>query len=109
RQVFVNLIGNAIKYLGAAPAPIVEISRREAGGVAEFVVADNGIGIDPAYHQTIFEMFQRLREIEVEGTGIGLPIVKKVVEGAGGRVWVDSARGAGARFHFTWPLARRAT
>lgn len=107
RQVFANLIGNALKYLGDAPAPVVEISRHDTGGVAEFVVADNGIGIEPAYHQTIFEMFQRLREVEVEGTGIGLPIVKKVVESAGGRVWVDSALGAGARFHFTWPLGRR--
>jgi hypothetical protein len=62
-------------------------------------------GIDPAYHGKIFEVFQRLQDIPTHGTGMGLAIVKKIVEGAGGRVWVESARGEGATFRFTWPAA----
>ncbi len=98
-QLFANLIGNAVKYLGDTAAPAVEIGRTER----EFYVRDNGIGIDPAYHARIFETFQRLKDVEVDGTGIGLAIVKKIVEGAGGRLRVESAAGAGATFFFTWP------
>jgi signal transduction histidine kinase len=69
-----------------------------------FEVADNGIGIDPAYHDKIFVIFQRLQDVEVEGTGVGLAIVKKIVDQAGGVVRVQSAKGAGAVFSFTWPI-----
>jgi len=103
-QVMRNLIGNAVKYLGDTPEPRIEIgSVRRDDDVVECWVRDNGIGIDPAYHEKIFEMFQRLHDVPVEGTGIGLAIVKKVIEGAGGRVWVESALGQGATFRFTWP------
>jgi light-regulated signal transduction histidine kinase (bacteriophytochrome) len=98
-QLFMNLVGNAVKYLGETAAPAVEIGRTEE----ELYVRDNGIGIDPAYHARIFETFQRLKDIEVEGTGVGLAIVKKIVEAAGGRLRVESAAGAGAAFFFTWP------
>jgi len=102
-QVMRNLIGNAVKYLGDTPEPRIEIGSVRRDDVVECWVRDNGIGIDPAYHEKIFEMFQRLHDVPVEGTGIGLAIVKKVIEGAGGRVWVESALGQGATFRFTWP------
>ena len=108
-QVFGNLIGNAVKYMGdAVESPTVEIGRVNRDGWAECFVRDNGIGIDPRYHTKIFETFQRLEEIEAEGTGIGLAIVKKIVEGSGGRLWVESAVGQGSTFFFTWPLSTAA-
>jgi len=105
-QVMSNLVGNAIKYLGNTPAPVVEIGAKDGGGeLVECYVKDNGIGIDPAYHEKVFEIFQRLKETQAEGTGVGLAIVKKIVEGAGGRIWIESAKGQGATFRFTWPRA----
>lgn len=106
-QVLRNLLGNAIKYLGSTPTPTVEIGSVDRGGVVECYVRDNGIGIDPAYHENIFAIFHRLKDVEAEGTGVGLAIVKKVVEAAGGRVWVESAKGEGATFRFTWPKTVR--
>ncbi len=102
-QVFSNLVGNAVKYLGDAADPAIEIGRLDRGAGWELFVRDNGVGIDPAYHTRIFEAFQRLKEVPAEGTGVGLAIVKKIVETAGGRVWVESAAGQGATFFFTWP------
>ncbi|MGH7829975.1 MAG: sensor histidine kinase, partial [Candidatus Binatia bacterium] len=104
QQVMTNLLSNAVKYLGARPDPMIEIGAKENGGkMIECYVKDNGIGIDPQYHEKVFETFQRLKEIETEGTGVGLAIVRKIIEGAGGRVWVESAKGEGATFRFTWP------
>lgn len=105
-QVFGNLLGNAIKYLGDTPSPTVEIGSVDRGAFVECFVTDNGIGIDPAYHDKIFEIFQRLKEVDAPGTGVGLAIVKKIVDGAGGRIWVESAPGRGATFRFTWPKPR---
>jgi signal transduction histidine kinase len=68
-------------------------------------VKDNGIGIHPDYRQRIFNPFQRLKTLDVDGTGVGLSIVKRIVEGRHGRVWVESAPGAGATFYFTVPVA----
>ena len=102
-QVVRNLVSNAVKYLGDTPTPRVEIRTIERDDEIECLVADNGIGIDPTYHHKVFEMFQRLNDVEVSGTGLGLPIVKKIVEGAGGRIWIESARGEGTTVHFTWP------
>jgi signal transduction histidine kinase len=82
----------------------VDVSARQQDGVWEFVVADNGPGIAPEYHERVFGIFQTLEARDrVEGTGIGLSVVKKLVETRGGRVWIDSAAGGGAAFHFTWP------
>ncbi len=102
-QVWRNLVGNAVKYLGDRPNGRVEVGAVVQGAVVECFVRDNGIGIEPVYHERIFETFQRLKEIDVEGTGVGLAIVKKIVAGAGGRIWVESGKGQGATFRFTWP------
>lgn len=102
-QVMRNLLGNAVKYLGDTSEGRVEVGAVDRGTLVECYVRDNGIGIDPAYHERIFEVFQRLKEVEVDGTGVGLAIVKKIVQGRGGRIWVESAKGHGATFHFTWP------
>jgi GAF domain-containing protein len=103
-QIFSNLIGNAVKYMGDTAAPVVEIGRVDQAQCVEFFVRDNGIGIDPAYHAKVFETFQRLQTIEAEGTGVGLAIVKKIVEAGGGHLRIESAVGRGSTFFFTWPL-----
>ena len=105
-QVFANLVGNAVKYLGDTATPRIEIDAQEDGDrFVEFSVRDNGIGIDPAYHTRVFELFQRLRDVEAEGTGVGLALVKKIVDTVGGRIWVESSPGQGATFRFTWPAS----
>jgi two-component system sensor kinase FixL len=102
QQVFMNLIGNAIKHAGEAP--VIEIRASDAGPFVEFTVRDNGPGIAPQYHERIFGIFQTLEARDkVEGTGIGLSVVQKIVEAKGGKVWVESEPGKGARFRFLWP------
>jgi len=102
-QVFHNLIDNAIKYLDK-PQGHIEIGCTDRGGAWEFAVSDNGPGIEPKYFDKIFQMFQTLAPRDQrESTGIGLTIVKKIVELFGGRVWVESTPGAGATFFFTLP------
>jgi PAS domain S-box-containing protein len=103
-SLFQNLIGNAIKYRGGQ-APRIHISAETADGDLHFAVADNGIGIDPQYHERIFEPFSRLHGGQIAGTGIGLAICKRVVERYGGRIWVESEIGRGSRFLFTLPAA----
>jgi PAS domain S-box-containing protein len=103
QQVLMNLVGNAVKYT-RRDEPWVRVSAREEGGMWELAVRDNGPGIAPEYHERIFGIFQRLEARDkVEGTGIGLSIVKKLVESRGGRVWVESEEGAGSTFRFLWP------
>lgn len=102
-QIFQNLITNAAKFMGEQPRPKIEIGGREEEAYVEFHVKDNGIGIDPSYHEKIFGIFQRLKEVEVEGTGVGLSIVKKIIDLAGGRIWIESKKGSGAAFLFQLP------
>jgi signal transduction histidine kinase len=108
-QVFQNLIGNAIKFR-REDSPVVRITARDApGGMAQFTVEDNGIGINAEHLERAFVIFQRLHDREkYAGTGIGLAIAKKVVEFHGGRIWIDSTPGQGTRFHFTLPTADEA-
>jgi light-regulated signal transduction histidine kinase (bacteriophytochrome) len=101
--VFQNLISNAIKYHGE-DSPLVRISASQADGSYVFCVADNGIGIAPRHHDKIFQVFSRLHPKAFPGTGIGLAIVKRVVERHGGRIWVESEEGLGSRFYFTLPV-----
>jgi len=104
QQVLMNLIGNAVKYAGGE-RPLVRITAARVDEQWEFAVSDNGPGIAPEFHERIFGMFQMLEARDrVEGTGIGLSIVKKLVESRGGRVWVESTEGAGSTFRFLWPV-----
>jgi PAS domain S-box-containing protein len=103
QQIFLNLLGNAVKHAKGAK-PNVRVGFQDSARFHEFFVADDGPGIAPEYHEKIWGLFQMLeRRDEVEGTGIGLAIVKKTVEVAGGRAWVESVPGEGATFRFTWP------
>lgn len=105
-QLLQNLIGNAIKYRSAAP-PRVEISAQRNGDAWVFAVHDNGIGIEPQYFDRVFSIFQRLHtRDEYPGTGIGLAICKRIVEQAGGAMWIDSEVGEGSTFYFTLPAAQ---
>lgn len=105
QQVFMNLLGNAIKYTRAQRADaLVRIAWRDVGDGIEFAISDNGPGIAPEYHDRIWGIFQTLAPRDkVEGTGIGLSVVKKIVETRGGRVALESAPGDGATFRFVWP------
>ena len=102
-QVFINLLSNAIKY-NDKDNGIVIITVNDLGTHYEFTVTDNGMGIDAIYHEKVFGIFQTLESRDkVEGTGIGLAIIKKSVEDIGGSIVLDSEPGRGARFTFTWP------
>jgi PAS domain S-box-containing protein len=109
QQVFMNLIGNAIKFTRAGrPDAVIRVGWRDVGDALEFAVTDNGPGIAPEYHERIWGIFQTLEARDkVEGTGIGLSVVRKIVETHGGRVWVESAPGQGATFRFAWPKTLR--
>jgi signal transduction histidine kinase len=101
-QVFENLLVNAVKFIGNTRTPRIEVGYEDKGALHQFYVRDNGIGIDSKYHARIFEMFQRLKEVEdKKGTGLGLAIVDRIVTSHGGTVWVDSEKGKGATFYFT--------
>jgi len=103
QQIFMNLINNAIKY-NRHPGAVITVSSRDAGNMYAFSVTDNGPGIEPEYHDRIFGIFQTLESRDrVEGTGIGLSVVKKTVELHGGSITVRSALGEGATFTFEWP------
>lgn len=103
QQIFLNLVGNAVKH-NRSPAPRIEVHARPAGRFVEFSVRDNGPGIPAEYQERIWGIFQTLEARDkVEGTGIGLSLVRKLVDAQGGRAWVESVPGNGATFYFLWP------
>jgi signal transduction histidine kinase len=104
-EIMQNLISNAIKFMGNQRDPQIEIGSAglDKDGKAILFVRDNGIGIEPKYHERIFGLFNRL-DPTVEGTGVGLTLVKRIIEVHGGRIWVESELGAGTTFYFTLPL-----
>lgn len=106
-QVFQNLIGNAIKFKKETELPKIHISAYLDENNQEYVfsISDNGIGIEEQYTDRIFEVFKRLHTIdEYQGTGIGLAIVKRIIEHHGGHIWVESELGEGSTFYFTIPI-----
>jgi signal transduction histidine kinase len=102
QQVFLNLLSNALQHARAAEQRI-RVEWREIGDQVEFTVSDNGQGVPPAQQKRVWELFHTGGENDGEGTGIGLAVVRRLVEGVGGSVGLESPPGEGARFHFTWP------
>ena len=102
-QVFSNLIGNAMKFLNDQQTGIIKVTGYKQNGQAVYCVEDNGIGINPADKEKIFEMFRQLRPGQNSGEGLGLTIVQKAVEMHGGKVWVESEPDRGSRFYVSLP------
>lgn len=109
-EVFLNLINNAIKFSSKQEAPpVVELRYYSEEKFHKFTVKDNGIGIDPKYHEQVFGMFKRLHtQDEFEGSGAGLGIVKKVIDDHKGKIWIESEAGKGTTFLFTIPKGLKA-
>lgn len=102
-EVYQNLIQNAIKFMGSQKSPRIEIGAQIKQGMLHCFVRDNGVGIDPQYQHRIFDLFDRLDQ-KVEGTGIGLALVKRIIEVHGGKIWVESeGDNRGSTFWFTLP------
>jgi signal transduction histidine kinase len=104
-EVLQNLIDNACKFMGDQESPRIEIGQQGfEGNKPVFYVRDNGMGIHPQFHENIFGLFNKL-DIHTEGTGVGLALVKRIIESHGGRIWVESEPGKGTTFFFTLPPA----
>ena len=106
RQVYVNLLGNALKFSREGAAPQVEVGAFERDGEQVCFVRDNGVGFDAAEAERLFQPFQRLHGQRFPGHGVGLSIVKRIVERHGGRLWAQAQRQQGATFYFSLPPSR---
>ena len=105
KQVFQNLISNALKYRREGVPPLIVIRGKVRGDDVLISVTDNGIGIDPKFSDYIFEPFKRLHGSDYPGSGIGLALCRNVIEDHGGKIWFESREGGGTTFYFTLPLA----
>ena len=104
RQVLSNVLGNAVKFTRERENTLIEVSGSNSGTLNMYCVRDNGTGFDMQYYDKLFEIFRRLHsEKDYEGTGVGLAIVKKIIDKHGGQVWAESSPGEGASFYFTLP------
>jgi signal transduction histidine kinase len=102
-EVVQNLLDNAAKFMGDQPNPQIEIGQYgEEDDMLIFFVRDNGIGIAPKHHEEVFGLFNKLN-LQIEGTGVGLALVKRIIEFHGGRIWIESEAGQGSTFYFTLP------
>ena len=103
-EVFQNLVDNAIKFMGDQAAPRIEIGAERENGTVRCFVRDNGVGISSEYQVQVFDLFDRL-DTKVEGTGVGLALVKRIIEAHGGRIQVESqGEGKGSTFWFSLPI-----
>ncbi len=108
-QILQNLVGNGLKFRREGVLPRIEVSAQAGEDLWQISVSDNGIGIEPGYFERIFIIFQRLHAKEqYAGSGIGLAIVKKIIERHGGQLWLESSSGQGSTFHFTLPAVKDA-
>ncbi|MEP6894922.1 MAG: ATP-binding protein, partial [Chloroflexota bacterium] len=100
-EVIQNLVDNATKFTGDQQKPRIEIGVKIENGRSVFFVSDNGVGVEPEYHERVFGLFNKL-DVNTEGTGIGLALVKRIVEVHGGKIWIESdGQGHGTIFYFT--------
>lgn len=98
-EVMLNLLDNAAKFASEERPPRIEVGASPDGAAASFYVRDNGVGIDPKHHEKVFGLFDKL-DLRSEGTGVGLALVRRIVEAHDGRIWIESAgRGQGTTFH----------
>ena len=105
KQVWINLLSNAVKYTGKIENAFIEVSSTKSDQFVEYIVKDNGVGFDMQYVSKLFGVFQRLHRIQdFAGTGVGLAIVKRVVDKHHGKVWAEAALNEGATFHFSIPI-----
>ena len=104
RQVFSNLLDNALKFTARESAPRIEVTGSNSRGENIYCIKDNGVGFDPRYAHKLFGVFQRLhRQDEFEGTGVGLALVQRIIERHSGKTWAESKPRTGATFYFSLP------
>ena len=107
RQVWINLLSNALKYSRKKEFTRIEIGCKQEGDRLCYSVSDNGAGFDMKYAEKLFGVFQRLHKTtDFEGTGVGLALVKSIIQRHGGKIWAEAEEGKGAKFYFTLPLKK---